>query len=350
MDNDIKKLLKLLKIKKRIDLIDLFENSKSELRMMGQYSSARNSVLSSFIIYLPVEKYMEVKKISQADRKLLLGLVREIYPLENDSPEIYEIAFRIKDEDDESENNEKKEKTNESFVDRSIRIFICYSSLDNIIAGKIKQYLEQYFGFEVFLAHEDLEGGEEFDDLIVENLKSTDIFLPLLSSNFKTTSGYTDQETGMAYVLDKKIIPVSIEGKIKPYGFISKIQSLSLKIEKVAEPKWFNICEKVAETIGKKALFRDSVKNSIIRAFSSSYSFQFTNTMISLVKKFEPYNKQQVNRIIKAYLENPQIKNEGYHIPYYINEFVKKHKSEIEKNLLDKILKPEVKDISDIPF
>src|SRR5690349_14086406 len=98
-----------------------------------------------------------------------------------------------------------EEKKN-SFVSRSLRVFLSYSHHDKLLAGKVKEQLELYFGLEIFLAHEDIDGGEEWEKIIVENLKATDIFMPLLSPNFES-SAFTDQETGIAYALNKKVIP-----------------------------------------------------------------------------------------------------------------------------------------------
>lgn len=355
MDKDIRKLIKLLNIRQRKDLASLISESKSEVRESGQFGSQWNSIISDFIFYCPVEKYIKLKELSDSDKELLLEIVREIYPIENDAPEIVNIAFRIIDDEiDESINsNQNESEPKSSFIDKSIRVFICYSSEDGILAGNVKSYLEKYFGLEVFLAHEDIDAGEEWEKIIAENLKSTDIFIPLLSPNFES-SKFTNQETGMAFILDKRIIPVTISPKSSPYGFIRKIQSLKLNIPDDEFLEWIAFGEKVIEAIGKDPLFQSSTKNSIVRAFKGSSSFSFTRRMVHILKNYKPYSEWQVNQIIRGYLENINIADESYQIPSFIREVVEEYIKFIDKNtleLLPKTILPKIKtESNDIPF
>ncbi len=108
-----------------------------------------------------------------------------------------------------------------------IKLFLSYSIRDKIIAGKLKMCLEDIFGYSVFVAHSDLKGSEEFEKIIIEKIHSADIFVPLLSGNFKKSS-YCDQETGVAVSIEKLIFPVKL-GKVSPYGFIHKYQGEQYK-------------------------------------------------------------------------------------------------------------------------
>ena len=72
-------------------------------------------------------------------------------------------------------------------------------------------------GLKAFLAHDDIEPTQEWEGVIIDNLKDCDVFIPLLSENFKEST-WTDQETGIAVSEEKLIIPLKID--IDPYGFI----------------------------------------------------------------------------------------------------------------------------------
>lgn len=80
---------------------------------------------------------------------------------------------------------------------KSIRIFISHSSKDKALAGNIKSTLETYFGFEVFVAHDDIQPMAVWEDKIKEELYSTDIVITLLTDDFKM-SDFADQECGFA--------------------------------------------------------------------------------------------------------------------------------------------------------
>lgn len=217
--------------------------------------------------------------------------------------------------------------------EKSVRIFVSYSSKDSKIAGKIKYYLQTYFSLEVFLAHEDLEGGEEWADAIVENLRATDFFIPLLSANFKV-SEFTDQEVGIAYVLGKRIIPVSIEKGFIPGGFIKKIHAVKLQIETDGYYEWMQFIEKIIAIISKDPHYGQNIRNLIIRAFSKSDTFEVSNNLIGILKRYEPFNAGEISLFIRALCKNSTNWNERYNIPFYMSKFVEKYRDKIDS--LDK--------------
>ena len=75
-------------------------------------------------------------------------------------------------------------------------IFLSYATDDRRLAGGIKDGVEVY-GFRVFLAHEDLVPSEEWQQRIRAELRRCDVFIPLISENFRP-SDWTDQEAGYA--------------------------------------------------------------------------------------------------------------------------------------------------------
>lgn len=90
-------------------------------------------------------------------------------------------------------------------------------------------------GFDIFIAHDDIKPSLVWQQEILKNLKQCDIFIPFLTKNFKE-SNWTDQETGIAFLMGKHIIPLKVD--YIPYGFINKYQGLkfdSNNIETMAE-------------------------------------------------------------------------------------------------------------------
>ena|GEM_PF-950052 len=80
-------------------------------------------------------------------------------------------------------------------------------------------------GIQAFLAHEDIDVSEEWRECILKELRSCDIFIPLLSANF-LLSKWAPQEVGFIFSRDSDvyIIPFSLDGTT-PFGFLSHIQS-----------------------------------------------------------------------------------------------------------------------------
>lgn len=124
---------------------------------------------------------------------------------------------------------ENKNKTTGSSSSTSPKAFLSYSTKDKTLAGSVKEELVQA-GIDVFLAHEDIEPSEEWIKIIQQNLDNCDAFLILLTDNFKSSS-WTDQESGQAYLNDKLIIPIKVS--LNPYGFLGKIQAVTLDREEI---------------------------------------------------------------------------------------------------------------------
>src|SRR5437773_3220417 len=141
------------------------------------------------------------------------------------------------------------------------KIFLSHSHHDKELAGTLKDELER-FGCEVFVAHEDINPSQDWQEAILKSLRECDAFIPILTENFPG-SDWTDQETGIAIALRKVIVPIKIRDD--PYGFIGKIQALKWDIDD--EELSF---KKLVKVLMEKTLL--TVEGLILR-FSSSYSY-----------------------------------------------------------------------------
>jgi TIR domain-containing protein len=103
----------------------------------------------------------------------------------------------------------------------TITVFISHAEKEKRVASRIKSGHAPKF--KVFLAHDDINGGEERIRVLYDKIQECDVFLILLSKDYHLAS-FTDQETGIAYSMNKPMIPVSIDGT-KPYRFMTRYQS-----------------------------------------------------------------------------------------------------------------------------
>lgn len=55
----------------------------------------------------------------------------------------------------------------------SIKIFLCYVFADKHIGGELKECLENEFSFEVFVAHDDIEAGAEWNGSILDTIHTS---------------------------------------------------------------------------------------------------------------------------------------------------------------------------------
>lgn len=209
-----------------------------------------------------------------------------------------------------------------------IKVFICHSSEDRIQAGKIKESLVNNLGFDVFLAHEDIEPAAEWDKVISRELSNSDLIFILLSSHSKVAP-YANQEIGMALALKKRLIPVQIES-VTPYGFISIYQSCRCNPED--DESILRLVTTIFFQLIKNTDYiehREKAINSLIFAFSSSGSFRTTKVIIRIFMELEKINMlslTQLDALVANIGRNYQVYGEWYAYPSF-NDHLKKRYS-----------------------
>jgi hypothetical protein len=220
-----------------------------------------------------------------------------------------------------------KEKYKKIFADnyegKTIRVFISYSSTEKTFAGAVKEFLEKY-GLSIFLAHEDIRPTVDWQEEIIHNLKGCDVFIPMVTQSF-SISEWTDQETGMAIALDKFIVPLKL-GK-DPYGFIGRRQACKFDYENIKES-----CLKIIQVIKDNSLFRESVKDCLLRSLDKAYSFDNATEIIKELETFETFTKDQANQTIRISIRNNQVRmcREGQK---FLELVSKKYNSKIDSDL-----------------
>lgn len=147
-------------------------------------------------------------------------------------------------------------------------------------------------------------------------IRSADFFIPLVSKNFKL-SEYTDQETGCAVCMNKKIIPIKLD-TTNPYGFINKYQALQYKMKPRSSPQWYYKPDNLNEialsvaTIGlhyqPNTIYYKKSLNSLVYAFCNSGSFEISNATIRILSKCNhQLTKEHITQIMKSIAANSQI-------------------------------------------
>lgn len=179
-----------------------------------------------------------------------------------------------------------------------VHIFLSYSHKSRRLAGELKDCLES-FGFTVFLAHEDLKPSVPWRKEILKNLRQCDVFIPIVTRGFME-SDWTDQETGFALALKKKIIPVRVHDN--PYGFIGAFQALKLKKGSSNETCW-----EIAECLHEESRFAQAVKDGAIDVFLSRSDFNEVASTVKKLLRLRPFSAEQLYRIIEGSAGNQGI-------------------------------------------
>lgn len=208
-----------------------------------------------------------------------------------------------------------------------LKVFVSYSSQDKSLAGLFKQCFENYAGFSVFLAHEDISPALDWELNIIKNLKEADVVIPLITDNFRN-SEFTNQELGMALALNKIIIPIKLSD-INPYGFIKKIQALRCY---TGQSDVINAVTKLVFVLidnDEFSKYKNLVIDSVIEAFCKSNLYQTTSIIIRILTKIKNFNKNQVAGLKNAIKNNNQVYG-FFALPDFIKLLLDKHKIVID--------------------
>ena len=214
-----------------------------------------------------------------------------------------------------------------------ISAFLSHAYKDRELAGKLSKELK-WFGIEVFVAHDDIEGGKRWMDMLLEEIKNCDIFLVLLTNEYHG-SNFTEQEAGAAVALGKPVVPISLEGA-EGYGFITRYQ-----YAKITKDLHYEKVLKLAGYLYKEA--SNSVEGTLellINAFGEASSYKQANNVALLLLKYQDFSQEQANRIAKLFVANRELRA-AFKAKDFLRTLVDSHSEELDPELrrkLDKYL------------
>ena len=208
----------------------------------------------------------------------------------------------------------------------NVRAFLSHADKERKIAGSLKEKIQSY-GIDVFVAHDDLEGGTEWMSRLHMEIKECEIFLILVSKNYHS-SNFTDQELGMALAYEKPIIPICIDSTI-PYGFMSRYQCVK------ANPEFYDVKE-VVSVIMKHSKsgqeFVDLLISQLERADSFNAAYKHAGDLLA----YDKLSKEQVSKILNAYNDNSQIYR-SFRAEPTVKNILRCNKKQLSKEIQDKL-------------
>ncbi len=181
-----------------------------------------------------------------------------------------------------------------------IPTFLSYSDKNKKLAEKLSDLLKPH-GFEVFLAHCDIEISVEWSVKIKNEIYNSELFLVLLSEDFKK-SEHTNHEVGIAIAHNKRIFSIMID-KIKPYGFMYGFQGKQINKKLVVGD-----IEDLAKKLKKFTLEGQKIINELIEKLATSDTFKDANSVARDLESHPSFTNDQIDRIAKIYLDNNQVR------------------------------------------
>lgn len=201
---------------------------------------------------------------------------------------------------------------------KKLKVFLSYASENKRLAGKYKRHLEKYYGFQVFVSHDDNTPSVNWGPEIKNNISKADIFAVLISK-YSKKSIFVNQEIGIAIGLDIRIFPVKID-RTNPFGFIYEIHGFPY-IQDQDKALLKNGSKLFSILTSKKREFKEFGNiaiESAIYALSKSLHFKDTNIIIETLLEAEnqhPFNKQHLTYIKSACLNNYEVYGGAFAYP-----------------------------------
>ena len=136
----------------------------------------------------------------------------------------------------------------------------------------------------------------------------------MIDDNFKA-SNWCDQEAGIAFGMDKFIVPVRLG--FDPYGFIGKFQGIQGKGK---------LPKKMAEEIYSLLISAEKTKKKlaegIIEMFVSSKSYKEARDGVVKLRQIRYINESLIKKLEKGLTENSQIRD-AIGVPEKIRQLIR---------------------------
>lgn len=179
--------------------------------------------------------------------------------------------------------------------EEGFRVFLSHKNEVKSETGSLKRQLK-FYGVSCFVAHEDIEPTQAWQDEIENALSSMDTLVALMTVDFHD-SNWTDQEIGFA--MGREVPIISLRLGRDPYGFIGKFQALSCS--------WDSATIKLIEIFLKHDRTLNAYTDAYIKAVKKCQSFDDANSLSKILPNITKLSNQQTSGLISAFNENDQV-------------------------------------------
>jgi len=183
-----------------------------------------------------------------------------------------------------------------------VKVFLSYSIEDKPFADNIVNTLKNYPFIDIFIAPENIKAGTFWVDELKYNLKNSDVILALLTDNYHKAS-WTDQEIGLAWAFEKRILALSIDDHMGK-GYVNTIQ-----IKKFPrEFKQYDITDLAIELYPTIKNNEEFVEGLLKFALLASTSFFESNAVAKIVRRLiDRLEPHLAGFVVEAYCKNDQV-------------------------------------------
>jgi len=217
-----------------------------------------------------------------------------------------------------------------------LRLFLSHISTFKIRTAQLQKMLKEY-GISSFVAHEDIEPTQEWQDEIEKALHSMDALCAILTPKF-CESKWTDQEIGVA--VGRNVLVIPIRKGIDPYGFIGKYQGMQGDGKTLGQ-----VAEGIFKILSSHPKTKEILAGALVDQITLANNKNEAMGKLTLLRAIEALPKKHLEKISENCKENELIVGSTEFIEL-LNEML----DEREMNRF-KIIKTQDSSFSDdIPF
>jgi hypothetical protein len=205
----------------------------------------------------------------------------------------------------------------------AFRLFISHTHANREFAGELRTRLKRV-GIDAFVAHDTIEPGAEWLDVIESALNTCDAAVAMVTPDFRE-SRWCDQEIGFCMARSVPIVPLRMPDD--PHGFLGKYQGLKVGPDDRA---WL-IAPRVFDLLAKHDLTRSRMVRPVIQRYTRSGSYQNTRDVFPLLTAIPEaeWTDQMVEEVLAAAKNNTQVEQANLPDATPVPEATRKHLSSL---------------------
>ena len=169
------------------------------------------------------------------------------------------------------------------------------------------------YGISSFVAHNDIDPTQEWQNEIELALKTCHGMLVLLHPKFHQ-SEWTDQEIG--YAMARNLLVVPVRYGTDPYGFIGRFQAME-----GAKKTCADLAGELFDILNRHTKTRKDISEAVVELFTHSDSFASARQNMTLLETLTYWNASLSEKVRSALKTNPQI-SENWTVPERLNSFL----------------------------
>lgn len=200
------------------------------------------------------------------------------------------------------------------------RLFLSHIASEKVFVSSLAAQLQR-FGIHGFVAHEHIDPGQEWAEVIRSCLFTCDSLVAVLHPGFHG-SNWTDQEVG--FVMGQHKFAVAVRLGMDPYGFLGAVQGISSPAHMTGPLADHTVAAGVlagdiVRVLSAEPRTQQALRDAMVNRLVDSRSYNMSNELVDVLRQCPPITKDQYHRLREAQASNQEVSG-AYNVPPFLGE------------------------------